>query len=118
MKADGTREQVGEEPDGLAQEGAFGFYPSELLKEREGENLGVRELLEGGLVFCSWVEMDVGVVDLAEQDSYRLFQEGEPCSMLGMWTCPGTTDSRTLRIRGPRKEVSGARSNTALSAGV
>src|SRR5215210_6859141 len=84
MKAEDPREQVGEEAGDLAQEGAFGFHPSELLKEREGENLGVRELLERSVEFSSWVEMDVGVVDPAEQDGEGLFQEGEPCGMLGM----------------------------------
>jgi hypothetical protein len=34
------------------------------------------------------------------------------------WTCPGTADTRTLRIRGPRKEVLGARGNTAVPATV
>ena len=84
MKAHDPREQVVEEPGSLAQEGAFGFYPSELLKEREGDDLRVRELLKGGIVPSSWVEMSVGVVDLAEQDDQRLFQEGEPCGMLGL----------------------------------
>lgn len=84
MKADDPREEVAEEPGDLAQEGAFGFHPSELLKEREGEDLGVRERLEGGIVLSSWVEVGVGVVDLTEQDGQGLFQEGEPCGMLGM----------------------------------
>ena len=84
MKADDSRKQVREKPGELAQEGAFGFYPSKLLKEREGEDLGVREMLERGVVSCSWVEMGVSVIDLAEQDGYRFFQQSEPCGMLGM----------------------------------
>lgn len=47
MKANDPRKQVREKPGDLAQEGAFGFYPSKLLKECEGEDLGVREMLEG-----------------------------------------------------------------------
>jgi hypothetical protein len=63
-------EQVPEEPGTLAQEGAFGLYASELVEEREGEDLRIGELLEGGVARCSpWVEMGVGVVDLAEQDA-------------------------------------------------
>jgi hypothetical protein len=69
MEADGPREQVREQPGDLAQEGAFGFYPSELPKERKGEDFGIRELLEGGIVPSWRVEVSVGVVvDLAEQD--------------------------------------------------
>jgi hypothetical protein len=84
MKANDPRKQVREEPSDLAQEGTFGFYPSELLEEREGEDFGIRELLEGGVVSSSGVERGVGVVDPAKQYDYRLFQEGEPCSTLGM----------------------------------
>ena len=35
-----------------------------------------------------------------------------------LWTCPDTTDTRTLRIIGPPKEVLGARGNATVSAGV
>jgi hypothetical protein len=68
MEAEHPREEVGEEAGGLAQEGAFGLYPSELLEEREGEDLRVGELLEGPVAVPVGVEDPVGVVDLAEQN--------------------------------------------------
>ena len=64
---------MGEKPGGLAQERAFGFHPSKLLKKREGDDLGVRELLQGLVVLTVRVEGLVGVVDLAEQNDERLF---------------------------------------------
>ena len=80
MKADHPREQVGEEASGVAQEGAFGFTPRKLLEEREGEDLRVREPLEGIVAAGARVEMGVGVVDLAEQGGDGLFQE---CGRVG-----------------------------------
>jgi hypothetical protein len=49
-KTDYSWKEVGEKPGGLAQERAFGFHPSKLLKKREGDDLGVRELLQGLVV--------------------------------------------------------------------
>jgi len=34
------------------------------------------------------------------------------------WTCPGTTDTRTLRTIDPQKEVLSARGNATVSARV
>jgi hypothetical protein len=75
---------MGEKPGGLAQERALGLYPSQLLEEREGKHLRVRKPFEGSVATPSWVEVPVGVVDLAEQHDERLFQEDEFWSMLGM----------------------------------
>ena len=54
------------------------------MEERKGEDLGIREPLEGGVAPPSRVEARVGVVDFAEQDGHGLFKEGEPCGMLGV----------------------------------
>jgi hypothetical protein len=60
MEADDPRQEMGEQAGGLAQEGAFGFYPSKLLEERQGEDLRVREPLEGGVAAApARVERDV-----------------------------------------------------------
>ncbi len=73
---------MAEEAGGLAQEGAFGFHPSKLLEERQGEDLRVREPLEGSVAAApARVERDIGVVDLAEQSDDRFFQE---CGRWGM----------------------------------
>lgn len=72
------REQVGEEAGGFAQEGVLGRYPSELLEEREGYDLGVRASLEGGMPPSPRVEPGVGIVDLAEQNGYRLSHGEQP----------------------------------------
>ena len=58
--------EVREKPGGLAQESAFGFHPSKELKEREGDDLGVRELLQGLVAPTVRVEGLVSVVDLAQ----------------------------------------------------
>jgi hypothetical protein len=73
------REEVGEEAGGFAQEGAAGLDTPKLLEQREGDDLRVRESLEGFVETAIRIEVPVGVVDLAEQDGDRLFQE------LGLW---------------------------------
>jgi hypothetical protein len=72
-KARDPREEVGEEASGLAQERALRLYSSELLKESQGYDLGVREPLEGGVQPSPRVEMSVGVVYQTEQNGDRLF---------------------------------------------
>jgi hypothetical protein len=49
--------------------------PEALLEDGEGDDLGVRELLEGSVEICPRVEDSVGVVDLAEEGGDRFFQE-------------------------------------------
>jgi hypothetical protein len=85
-KAHDPREQVGEEAGDLAQEErVLGFYASELPEEGEGEDLRVREPLEGGVAASSFgVESAVDIVHPAEQNDYGLFQEGELWGMLGL----------------------------------
>ena len=75
MEADHPREEVAEEAGGLAQEGTFGSPPSKLPEERQGEDLRVREPLEGGVAALPLrVERGVGVVDLAKQGDESFFQ--------------------------------------------
>jgi len=47
-----------------------------LLEEGEGDDLRIGELLERLLPAPLGVEVSVGVVDLAEKDDDRLFQDG------------------------------------------
>ncbi len=75
-------EEVGEEPLGVAQERAAGLDAPELLQQGEGQNLRVRELLEGLVAAPSRVEQALGVVDEAEQHGQRLFQGAEPRGIL------------------------------------
>jgi hypothetical protein len=77
-------EQVPEEPLGIPQEGAFALGAPQLLEEREGKDLGVRELLERLVAVTSRVEQRVGVVDEAEQDRDRPFKGCEGGGMLRM----------------------------------
>jgi hypothetical protein len=62
MEPNHTGEKVREKAGGLAQEGTLGFYASKLLKKRESKDLGVRELLEGGIASSLRIEMRIGVV--------------------------------------------------------
>ena len=72
-EADHAGEEVGEEVGGFAQEGTAGLHAPKLLERREGDDLRVREPLEGFVEPAVRIEMAVGVVDLAEQDGDRLF---------------------------------------------
>ena len=81
---DTPREQVGEEPLGIPQERAFALHAPKLLQERQGEHLGVGELLYGLVALPAWVEEGISVVDEAEQYGDRLFQGREGGSMLRM----------------------------------
>lgn len=76
-------EQVGEKPLGVAQEGALALHPTELLEQRERDNLGVPEPLYGLVASSAGVERRVGIVDEAEQDSQGLFRSGKPLGMVG-----------------------------------
>ena len=62
-----------DEPLGLAQEGALALHPTKLLQERQGDDLRVRELLEGLVASSTGVEQQVSVVHEAEEDGQGLF---------------------------------------------
>jgi hypothetical protein len=73
---------VGEEALGVAQEGALALRAQQLLEERQGKDLGVREPL-GRLVGSPvGVEVSVGIVDEAEKRGHSLFNGGEGEGML------------------------------------
>jgi hypothetical protein len=74
-EADHAGKEVGEETGDFAQEGAARLHTTKLLEQREGDDLRVREPLEGFVELAVGIEVAVGVVDLAEQDGDRLFQE-------------------------------------------
>jgi hypothetical protein len=71
-----------EEPLGVAQKGAFALGAPQLLEERQGDDLRVRELLERGVALPLRVEEGVSVIHDTEQDRDGLFQRGEGGSML------------------------------------
>ena len=58
-EAEDPWEEVGEKPGSLAQEGALGLQPPELLEEGEGYDLRVGEPLEGGVAWPFGVEVGV-----------------------------------------------------------
>ena len=84
MKPRHAREQVREEPLGIAQKGALGLHASKLLQEGEGYDLRVREPLERFVTPPFRVEEGVGVVDEAEQDGQGLFRLDEALGMVGL----------------------------------
>jgi hypothetical protein len=77
-------EEVNKETLEIAQEGAFALCAPELLKERQRQNLRVREPLETLVAVCVGIEKGVGIVDKTEQDGEGLFQGGERRGMLGL----------------------------------
>ena len=83
MKPHDPREQVGEEPLGIAQKGALGLHASKLLQEGEGYDHRVREPLYGFVAPPFGVEEGVGIVDQAEEDGEGLFRSGEALGMVG-----------------------------------
>ena len=82
MKPHHPREQVGEEPLGVAQEGAFALHAPQLLEEGEGDDFRVREALEGFVAAAAWVEKSVSVVDEAEEHGEGLFRLEEAWGMV------------------------------------
>ena len=78
-------EQVREQASfaSVAQQGSLGLYASQLLREGQGQYLGVREFLEGLVAVPVGVEELISVVDEAEEDGHGLFQGGERVGMLG-----------------------------------
>jgi hypothetical protein len=77
-------EQVREESLGIAQERALALNTSELLQERERDDLRVREPFERLIASNMRVEELVGVVYEAEEYGYHFFQIGERGGMLRM----------------------------------
>src|SRR5215204_2218496 len=78
------REQVREEPLGIAQEGTLGLHATKLLQVGEGDDLRVRELLKRFVAPPFRVEQSIGVVDEAEHDGEGLFRSGEALGMVGV----------------------------------
>jgi len=62
----------------VPQERTFALHAPQLLEERQGDDLRVREALEGFVASSTGVEMSVGgVVDEAEEDGKGLFRLSE-----------------------------------------
>src|SRR5215207_986396 len=77
-----ARKQVREEPLSVAQEGALGLHPSQLLEECKRDHLRVREALYGLVELSTGVEQRVSVVHEAEKDAQSFFQIGKRVGML------------------------------------
>jgi hypothetical protein len=75
--------QLREEPLGVSQEGAFALHAPQLREERQGDDLRVREALEGLVASSAGVEQHISVVYEAEQDGEGLFRVGEAWGMVG-----------------------------------
>ena len=84
VKSHDAGEQMREEPLAVTQEGALALHAAQLLEERQGEDLGVRESLYGLVALCLRVEKGVGVVGEAEKHGQSLFQVGKRVGMLGV----------------------------------
>jgi hypothetical protein len=83
MKTENAGEQVAKKASSFAQGRAFGLDAPQLLEECKGYDLRIRKLFEGCVLSPFRVETSIGVVYETEQDSDRLFQEGELWGMLG-----------------------------------
>jgi hypothetical protein len=66
-----TGEQVREESLSVAQEGALALDATELLEERERDDLRVREPLERLVASSVWVEQRVGVSSMRQKRTVR-----------------------------------------------
>jgi hypothetical protein len=77
-----ARKQLREEPLGVAQKRAAGLHPSQLLEERKGDHLRVREALYGLVAPSTGVEQRVSVVHETEKDGQCFFQIGKRVGML------------------------------------
>ncbi len=84
MKSHHPREQMREEPLDIPQEGALRLHAPQLLEERQGDDLRVREPLEGLVVSSTGVEQHVSIVHEAEEDGQSLFRESKASGMVGV----------------------------------
>jgi hypothetical protein len=82
VKTHNPGEQVREEPLGIPEERALALNAAQLLEERQGQDLGVREPLYGLLALGLRVERGVGVVGEAEKHGHGVFRSGEPFGMV------------------------------------
>lgn len=82
MKTHDPGEQVREEPLGVPEERSLALDAPELLEERQGQDLGVREPLYGLVAVGPGVEMSIGVVDETEEDGEGVFRSGESFGMV------------------------------------
>ena len=103
-----TGEKVREEPLSVAQEGALALHAPQLLEQREGDDLRVREPLYGLVAVAFGVEEAVGVVHLAEQHDERLFRSREPSGKVfsGHLLLPRTGLQMTLFLSQPTTQHS------------
>src|SRR5215212_6638589 len=81
-EADHTGEEMGEEPRSVAQEGALTLYAPQLLKQGEGYDLRVRQLLQARVAPTVGVNVLVDVVHQAEQNGHCLVELGGSAGVL------------------------------------
>jgi hypothetical protein len=82
VKTHDPGEQVREEPLGVPEERSLALDAPELLEERQGQDLGVRESLYGLVPVGLRVEIGVGVVDESEKHGEGDFRLGECFGMV------------------------------------
>ena len=73
-----------EEPFCVSQEGAFALHAPQLLEECQGDDLRVRESLEGSVASSARVEQHISVVHEAEENGQSLFRLGKAWGMVGL----------------------------------
>lgn len=78
---------MAEEPLDVTQERARGFNAPKLLEECEGQNLRVREPLQGLLATAAGIKEAVGVAGETEEHGHGLFRAGEAWDKVGGAIC-------------------------------
>jgi hypothetical protein len=93
MKAYDPREEVGKEPDDLAQEGAFRLHSPKLLKEGEGHDLRIREHFEGLVAPPFGVELVVNVSSTGQNKMVTASSRRANCGVSSGWAiCEASLD--------------------------
>src|SRR5215213_5402430 len=76
-------EEVREEPLAVAQKRPLGLHAAELLQKRQGQDLGVREPLQGFVEAAPGVEEPVGVIGETKKRDHGVFRSEEAWGSLG-----------------------------------
>ena len=96
METHHPREQVSEEPLGVAQERAFAFHTPQLLEEGKRDDFRIRESLYCLVALSAvGIEQGIGVVYEAEEHGQSFFQMSQRVGMLGV----GHPRFLSLRVR-------------------
>ena len=77
METHDAGKQMREEPLAVPEEGTLALHAAKLLQKRLGQDLRIRELLEGLLARSPRVEKPVGLIGEAEKHDHGVFRSGE-----------------------------------------